>query len=342
MHQTDSSEKSSALSPVALFELLLSSSQSGPSSDSVSTSGLDSSLPRNRTTSFAESSFDGRSSLYNDSQLDHDQNRHSLDDSKAIDEHSSSQRLLDQYAEAIACAKELVRTVGGEEDERLSSEAAVAALLAAHTRANVQALVERQFHGITSGNGSPTLKSVTEIELDKGQLSFYSARFLVQLKLLKSPSVLGHSLLDACRKAKAAFEEEEVTQPDSEVLVRSVERGGRIRGSFFTDSSSIATSPELEYALRKRKHYVLLVELLIRAHECFTAQCDVHGIAGVLRRARLFITNELAVERYYHLVLRLLTGIGRYSEMTYAFDLFREADRFELVLSKRVQRVSFK
>ncbi len=312
--------------PVKVFELLLSSNQeqSGASAGSFSASA------RDRTTSF-ESSLDGggggTSVLDSSAGNDHDQNRNSLD-TKSAGQHSSA--LLNQYAEAIGCAKELVRIVG-EQDERLKSEAKVAALLAAHTQANVLALVERQFRDLSSdGNGtsgSPnpaTIKAVTEIELDKGQLGFYSARFLVLLKLLRAPATLGHSLLEACKKEKAAFEEQT----------------GVYGGGSSSPSSPSSSSPELEYALAKRKHYVLLVELYIRAHECFTAQCDVHGIALVLRRTRLLITSELQAERYFHLILRLLTGIGRYSEMTYCFDLFRDCDRFELILSKRVQRVS--
>ena len=314
--------------PVKVFELLLSSNQeqSGAAASAGSFSATGTS--RDRTTSF-ESSFDGggggTSVLDSSAGNDHDQNRNSLD-IKSAGQHSSA--LLNQYAEAIGCAKELVRIVG-EQDEQLKSEAKVAALLAAHTQANVLALVERQFRDLssdgTSGSPNPaTIKAVTEIELDKGQLGFYSARFLVLLKLLRAPATLGHSLLEACKKEKAAFEEQT----------------GVYGGGSSSPSSPSSSSPELEYALAKRKHYVLLVELYIRAHECFTAQCDVHGIALVLRRTRLLITSELQAERYFHLILRLLTGIGRYSEMTYCFDLFRDCDRFELILSKRVQRVS--
>ncbi|CAG2183624.1 unnamed protein product, partial [Oppiella nova] len=33
-----------------------------------------------------------------------------------------------------------------------------------------------------------------------------------------------------------------------------------------------------------------------------------------------------------------MTGIGRYSEMTYCFDLFKENNEFELLLSKRIEK----
>lgn len=34
--------------------------------------------------------------------------------------------------------------------------------------------------------------------------------------------------------------------------------------------------------------------------------------------------------------MRLLTGIGRYNEMTYVFDLLHHSHRFEMLLRKKV------
>lgn len=290
----------SHFSSVKVFHLLLSSGQ---------------------TESGAELSnlYHGRSRMESISDaVDHDNNRNSLDPSA-----QGQSFLINKYTEAIGCAKELVEIVA-EQDEQLNSEAKIATLLAAQTQSNVQQLVDRQFKDSLSVSGAATgqvpTNLITEIELDKNQLSLYSARFLVLIKLLKTPSTLGHTLLDICKKQKITFDS---------LLERS------------KDCSVVEAKSEFDLVLSKRKHYLLLVELTIRAHECFTAECDVHGIALVLRRTRLLITQELQSERYFHLILRLLTGLGRYSEMTYCFDLFRECDRFELILSKRVTRVSF-
>lgn len=238
--------------------------------------------------------------------------------------------MMNLYMEAIACAKELIKIVA-EQDEQLNSEEKISSHLANYTYANMQQLVDRQFKdSLTSHTDSTQTGNsvVTEIELDKSHLALHSARFLVMIKLLQEPSILGHALIDICKKQKNSFDF---------ILERANDT--KLRDSSLSSSSNDLQA-ETDLALVKRKHYVLLTELYIRAHECFTAQCDVHGIALVLRRTRLLITQELQPARYFHLILRLLTGIGRYSEMTYCFDLFQECDRFELILSKRVQRVS--
>lgn len=44
------------------------------------------------------------------------------------------------------------------------------------------------------------------------------------------------------------------------------------------------------------------VELLIKAHECFTASCNVEGIGKVLRRARMVASIALQEEKWQYLV----------------------------------------
>lgn len=43
---------------------------------------------------------------------------------------------------------------------------------------------------------------------------------------------------------------------------------------------------------------------------------------------------------FLSLQVRLLTGIGRYNEMTYVFDLLHQNHRFEMLLRKKVESVS--
>lgn len=245
------------------------------------------------------------------------------DDGSVANSGDYTQSLINRYVETINCAKELIR-ISGDEDECRNSEEKIVDTLSKYVLNNVQFLVEQQF----KKRLSPNLDSaITEIELDKTQLAFNSSRFLVLIKILHEPSLLGHKLISVCRKEKSKFENKY-----SRFLARKT--------TFDLEESSLKKEPGyLEFLIHRRKNYVLLVELYIRAHECFTIQCDVRGIALVLRKIRLLITQELQTSRYFHLILRLLTGIGRYSEMTYCFDLFRECDQFEMILSKRVQRV---
>ncbi|XP_025031102.1 spatacsin isoform X1 [Python bivittatus] len=77
-------------------------------------------------------------------------------------------------------------------------------------------------------------------------------------------------------------------------------------------------------------------ELLILAHNCFSLTCHMEGITRVLQAARLLTDEHLAPNEEYGLVVRLLTGIGRYNEMTYIFDLLHEKHYFEVLMRKKL------
>ncbi|XP_077566374.1 spatacsin [Stigmatopora nigra] len=78
-----------------------------------------------------------------------------------------------------------------------------------------------------------------------------------------------------------------------------------------------------------------IVELLIAAHDCFSVTCNMEGIVRVLQAARHLSHAYLAPGEHYGLLVRLLTGIGRYNEMTYVFDLLHQNHRFEMLLRKK-------
>uniref|UniRef100_A0A8C8JFA4 Spatacsin C-terminal domain-containing protein n=1 Tax=Oncorhynchus tshawytscha TaxID=74940 RepID=A0A8C8JFA4_ONCTS len=79
------------------------------------------------------------------------------------------------------------------------------------------------------------------------------------------------------------------------------------------------------------------VELLILAHDCFSLTCNMEGIVRVLQAARHLSHAHLAHSEHYGLLVRLLTGIGRYNDMTYIFDLLNQNHRFEMLLRKKVE-----
>ncbi|XP_056138328.1 spatacsin [Lampris incognitus] len=79
------------------------------------------------------------------------------------------------------------------------------------------------------------------------------------------------------------------------------------------------------------------VELLILAHDCFSVTCNMEGIVRVLQAARHLSHAHLAPSEHYGLLVRLLTGIGRYNEMTYIFDLLHQNHRFEILLRKKLE-----
>ncbi|NXJ00144.1 SPTCS protein, partial [Psophia crepitans] len=79
-----------------------------------------------------------------------------------------------------------------------------------------------------------------------------------------------------------------------------------------------------------------ITELLILAHNCFSLTCHMEGITRVLQAARLLTDEHLAPSEEYGLVVRLLTGIGRYNEMTYIFELLHEKHYFEVLMRKKL------
>lgn len=89
-------------------------------------------------------------------------------------------------------------------------------------------------------------------------------------------------------------------------------------------------SAELDFRVSE---LALAVELLIAAHDCHTADCDMEGISAVLKTCRAVVSHLLAM-RSWKLIVRLLTGVGRYTEMGYVFHVLRENDQFEFLLRK--------
>uniref|UniRef100_A0A669F7L2 SPG11 vesicle trafficking associated, spatacsin n=1 Tax=Oreochromis niloticus TaxID=8128 RepID=A0A669F7L2_ORENI len=79
----------------------------------------------------------------------------------------------------------------------------------------------------------------------------------------------------------------------------------------------------------------VVVELLIVAHDCFSVTCNMEGIVRVLQAARHLSHTYLAPGGHYSLLVRLLTGISRYNEMTYVFDLLHQNHCFEMLLRKK-------
>ncbi|KAJ7397803.1 Spatacsin [Pitangus sulphuratus] len=82
--------------------------------------------------------------------------------------------------------------------------------------------------------------------------------------------------------------------------------------------------------------YSSVTELLILAHKCFSLTCHMEGITRVLQAARLLTDQHLAPREEYGLVVRLLTGIGRYNEMSYIFELLHQRQHFEVLMRKKL------
>ncbi|KAI1235288.1 hypothetical protein IHE44_0002931, partial [Lamprotornis superbus] len=85
-----------------------------------------------------------------------------------------------------------------------------------------------------------------------------------------------------------------------------------------------------------RGELACITELLILAHNCFSLTCHMEGITRVLQAARLLTEEHLAPREEYGLLVRLLTGIGRYNDMTYIFELLHQKHYFEVLMRKNL------
>lgn len=85
------------------------------------------------------------------------------------------------------------------------------------------------------------------------------------------------------------------------------------------------------------KRLRIIVELLIRAHSCFTADCNMEGITLILKKCQTIISLLLA-QQNWKLMVRLLTGVGRYTEMNYVLQILKENDQFEFLLGRGFSR----
>ncbi|KAM7039231.1 spatacsin [Acridotheres tristis] len=85
-----------------------------------------------------------------------------------------------------------------------------------------------------------------------------------------------------------------------------------------------------------RGELACITELLILAHSCFSLTCHMEGITRVLQAARLLTEELLAPREEYGLLVRLLTGIGRYNDMTYIFELLHQKHYFEVLMRKNL------
>ncbi|XP_013195896.1 spatacsin [Amyelois transitella] len=78
---------------------------------------------------------------------------------------------------------------------------------------------------------------------------------------------------------------------------------------------------------------IISIELLVLAHECFSSACDTEGVAVALRSAAALAARLLAA-RSWRLMVRLLTGLARYTECAYVFQALRDNHQFEFLLGQ--------
>ncbi|KAF7989681.1 hypothetical protein HCN44_008355 [Aphidius gifuensis] len=83
----------------------------------------------------------------------------------------------------------------------------------------------------------------------------------------------------------------------------------------------------------------IIVELLVTSHNYFTASCSMEGIASVLKKCQQ-LANTLQRLKLWSLLVRLVTGVGRFTEMNYVFQIIKENDQFEFLLGQGMDKIS--
>lgn len=68
------------------------------------------------------------------------------------------------------------------------------------------------------------------------------------------------------------------------------------------------------------------------------ASCNMEGIASVLRKCQQ-LANSLQNLKHWSLLVRLVTGVGRFTEMNYIFKILKEHDQFEFLLGRGLDKV---
>ncbi|XP_021345955.1 spatacsin-like isoform X2 [Mizuhopecten yessoensis] len=135
------------------------------------------------------------------------------------------------------------------------------------------------------------------------------------------------------------------TQGERDLLFNPTEDGG-VAGQFVTlcpDPSILGVRLlDVVTGMSEEQHITTALlsvqtELLILSHTCHTTACNMEGISHVLRSART-ITVSLANTQNFSLMVRLLTGVGRFTEMTYIFDSLKMNEHFELLLKKGIEK----
>jgi spatacsin len=81
--------------------------------------------------------------------------------------------------------------------------------------------------------------------------------------------------------------------------------------------------------------HTIPTELLIRSHDCFIQSCSMEGISNVLQTCKL-CAMRLEKAGEFNIMMRLLTGIAHFSEMTYIMDYLYNNNQCEMLVDKNM------
>lgn len=132
--------------------------------------------------------------------------------------------------------------------------------------------------------------------------------FHLFLELCPNSSSLGNHLLKYCDVLRIyrKFDANKNTEPELNGPAQHIDEMRII----FNRLRQIMESQVLSH----KKQNMITVELLIKAHDCFVHECSMEGIANILHRCKNTV-NILTAAKSWHLIVRLVMGVGRYRDM---------------------------
>lgn len=156
--------------------------------------------------------------------------------------------------------------------------------------------------------------------------------FHLFLELCPNSSLLGHNLLKYC-EALTVYRQMDATATTTTAAAATMPK---ITETEFDGQSEILINLRTimeNQVLSYKKLNTIMVELLIKAHDCFVHECSMEGIHYVLARCKA-LTSILAAAQSWRLIVKLLMGVRRYRDMYYCFEILMQNNQFESLLSQ--------
>lgn len=147
------------------------------------------------------------------------------------------------------------------------------------------------------------------------------------LELCPNTTILGNYLLRYCDVLKIyrKFDSTKQTEPEINATEQNIPEMRKV----FNNLRQIMESQVLSH----KKQNMITVELLIKAHDCYVHECSMEGIANILHRCKN-MANTLTTAKSWHLIVRMLMGVGRYRDMYYCFEKLIDNEQFESLLGQ--------
>eukprot|EP00794_Sanderia_malayensis_P020531 gene20531-22550_t len=186
---------------------------------------------------------------------------------------------------------------------------------------------------------------IKAFELPTTEVAGFIAQIIIlwlRISTNSTNSVDGFDLIDYSSHERTTFTayeptimvENTFTSEDMSNFIQLVDQPSDLGSRLLEEAKPISHLEDTEKNINNLQYQT---ELIIRAHDCFTLACNMEGIADVLRAARLCVM-DLVNAKAYSLMVRILTGIGRFKEMTYVFEALAEQHHFELLFSKNIEK----